>query len=96
MYSQGLPIELFINAIAQVNGDGRVAQGIYREGCRLVHCTPGDWRYKLRLFGHGMASLVHKLITPANYWHINSWYTIPNEKGNFTHTSLLAPTNFLI
>jgi len=27
MNGQGLPIELFINVIAQVNGDGRVAQG---------------------------------------------------------------------
>jgi hypothetical protein len=39
MNGQSLPIELFINAIAQVNGDGRVAQGVYREGCRRVHCT---------------------------------------------------------
>jgi hypothetical protein len=64
MYGKGCPVELFIDAIAQVNGDGGVAQGIYREGCRPVHCTPGDWKYKLRLFRQGMASLCSQTYNP--------------------------------
>ena len=55
-----------------------------------------DYRYKVRLFGLRQASVVHKLITPVNYWHINSWYTMPNERGSFSGTRRPASTNFLI
>jgi hypothetical protein len=61
-------IILLVNTVAQIDGNGRVAQGEYCVRFRLGH---GDELVlKLWLFEQWGATAVHKLITSQKYGHV--------------------------
>ena len=69
---QCLRIELFVNMIAQIDGNGGIAQGKYKKIVLRVHSWISVRENKLRFFNKVTPPLVYKLITSRGCKYINN------------------------